>query len=222
MPGRAIPLVTGEFYHLYNRGSEKKEIFIQTRDFNRFLKTFYYYQFLSPKPKFSKFTKSNLFTFIPDPDKKLVDVICFCLMPNHFHFLVKQLKEGGISIFMSQLANSYTRYFNTKYNRIGPLVQGTFKAVHIETDEQLLHLSRYIHLNPIVSGLVNSIEDYPWSSYREFINGQTLLCMPQEVLAFFPASAKYEEFVKDQIDYGQSLELIKHHLIDMGEDQDLF
>lgn len=212
MPGRITPLISGEFYHLYNRGSEKKDIFQQLRDYKRFQQTFYYYQFLGPKPKFSNFTKSNLFK--PVFDEKLVEIICFCLMPNHFHFLIKQLKNNGISIFMSQLSNSYTKYFNTKYNRIGPLLQGAFKAVHIETDEQLVHVSRYIHLNPIVSGLIKSLDDYPWSSYLEYIKLNPFFCSPTEVLNFFSSKEKYKKFVEDQIDYGVKLELIKHHLID--------
>ena len=142
MPGRITPLVSGEYYHIYNRGSEKRDIYTQPRDYTRFQKTFYYYQFSDPKPKFSQFKKSNLFK--PLLNEKLVEIICYCLMPNHFHFLIKQLKEKGISIFLSQLSNSYTKYFNVKYGRIGPLLQGAFKAVRIETDEQFIHVSRYI------------------------------------------------------------------------------
>lgn len=214
MPGRSTPLVTGEFYHIYNRGSEKKNIFTQARDFKRFLKTFYYYQFVGPKPSFSKFAKSDLNSFRPDPTKKLVSILCYCLMSNHFHFLVKQLKENGISIFLSQISNSYTKFFNTKYTRIGALLQGTFKAVRIETDEQLVHVSRYIHLNPIVVGLVKNLKDYPWSSYREYINNSPSICSLEEVLSLFSSSEKYKEFVEAQIDYGTTLEILKHRVID--------
>src|SRR3990167_5879702 len=158
MPGRVTPLSTDEFYHIYNRGSEKRDVFTQQKDYKRFVKTFFYYQFLDPKPSFSKFSTSELNIHKPNLTNKLVEIICYCLMPNHFHFLIRQLKDNGISIFMSQLSNSYTKYFNTKYNRVGALFQGTFKAVLVESDEQLLHLSRYIHLNPIVSGLVKDLE----------------------------------------------------------------
>src|SRR3989344_3190174 len=172
MPGRITPLVNGQFYHIYNRGTEKRNIFTQSRDYARFQKSFYYYQFQGPKPSFSKFTKSDLDLFKPDPNRKIVEVICYCLMPNHFHFLIRQLKDGGIPIFISQLSNSYTKYFNTKYERVGALFQGAFKAVLIESDEQLVHLSRYIHLNPIVSNLAKDLNHYYWSSYLEYINGQ--------------------------------------------------
>lgn len=212
MPGRITPLVNGEFYHIYNRGSEKRCIYQQPRDYKRFQQTFYHYQFLGPKLKFSNFNKTNLFK--PILNEKYVEIICYCLMPNHFHFLIKQLKNNGISIFMSQLSNSYTKYFNTKYNRVGPLLQGAFKAVYIETDEQLIHVSRYIHLNPIVSGLIKSLDDYPWSSYLEHIKLNPFFCSPAEVLNLFPSKEMYKKFVEDQVDYGIKLELIKHHLID--------
>lgn len=217
MPGRTVPLVNGGFYHLYNRGTEKRDVFLQPRDYKRFRQTLYYYQFQGPKPKFSNFAKSNLTSFKPDPDKKLVDIICYTLMPNHFHFLVKQLQDNGISIFMSQLLNSYTKYFNTKYIRVGPLCQGAYKAVLVETDEQLLHLSRYIHLNPVVSKITNDLDDYYWSSYSEYINGQGNICAVDEILNFFPSNQKYQEFINDQINYSTSLEILKHKTIDINE-----
>lgn len=214
MPGRTTPLVIGQFYHIYNRGSEKRNIFTQPRDYSRFQKTFYYYHLLGPKPSFSKFTKSDLNLFKPDPNKRIVEIVCYCLMPNHFHFLVRQLKENGISTFMSQLSNSYTKYFNTKYTRVGALLQGSFKAVLVETDEQLVHLSRYIHLNPMVSGLVKNLYVYKWSSYLEYINGERIYCSPEEILNFYPSNNAYQEFIEAQIDYGTTLEILKHRVID--------
>lgn len=217
MPGRITPLVTGEYYHIFNRGNEKRLIFTRPGDYKRFLQTFYYYQFTGPKPSFSKFAKSDLNSFKPDPEKKLIDILCYCLMPNHFHFLVKQLKDNGISIFLSQISNSYTKYFNTKYTRVGALLQGVFKAVRIETDEQLVHTSRYIHLNPVVSGLVKLPEDYSWSSYYQYISGQPGTFAIKEILNFFTSPQKYQEFVEAQIDYGTTLEILKHRAIDIDE-----
>lgn len=134
-------------------------------------------------------------------------------MPNHFHLQVRQLKENGISIFMSQVLNSYTKYFNTKYERVGALFQGAFKSVLIETDEQLIHLSRYIHLNPVVSGISKNPEDYHWSSYHEYLE-EPVLCSPSEVLNFFQSKEKYKEFVQDQIEYGTILEILKHQTLE--------
>ncbi|MBI2593465.1 transposase [Candidatus Daviesbacteria bacterium] len=214
MPGRNVTFGNGEFYHVYNRGSDKRNIFIQPRDYKRFQQTFYYYQFLGPKLKFSNFAKSGLQSFKPAPDSELVEIICYCLMPNHFHFLVRQLKDSGISIFISQLSNSYTKYFNTKYKRVGALLQGSFKAVHVESDEQLIHLSRYIHLNPIVSGLSKSLSSYSWSSYPNYLNQTSVLCSPTPVLNLFSSTQKYKEFTEDQIDYGTTLEILKHQVIE--------
>lgn len=214
MPGRTTPLITDSYYHIFNRGNEKRNIFTQTRDYKRFLRTVYYYQFMGPKPSFSKFAKSDLNTFKPDPNKKLVEILCYCLMPNHFHFLIKQLKDNGIAIFLSQISNSYTKFFNTKYTRIGALLQGVFKAVSIETDEQLVHVSRYIHLNPIVTSLVKLLEDYEWSSYSEYTSNQKRYCDIEEILNLFPSPLKYKEFVEAQIDYGTTLEILKHRAID--------
>lgn len=214
MPGRNVIFANGEFYHLYNRGSEKRNIFIQPRDYKRFQQTFYYYQFLGPKPRFSNFTKSKLDSFKPLPGSELVEIICYCLMPNHFHFLIRQLKNDGISTFMSQLSNSYTKYFNTKYIRIGALLQGVFKAVYVESEEQLVHLSRYIHLNPIVSGLSKNLTGYAWSSYSTYLGSNALYCNPSSVLNLFPSTQKYKEFIEDQIDYGTTLEILKHQIIE--------
>ena len=138
-------------------------------------------------------------------------------MPNHFHLLLKQLKDNGISTFISQVCNSYTKYFNTKYSRAGALLQGVFKAELMESDEQLLHVSRYIHLKPVVSGLTKSLDSYSYSSYQEYIFQNQGFCNTTEILNFFPSPEKYQEFVEDQIDYGTTLELIKHKTIDVGE-----
>lgn len=214
MPGRITPLVIGEFYHIYNRGNNKNDIFIQSRDYSRFQKTFYYYQFQRPKPKFSDLTKSQLNNLNPLINERLVEIICYCLMPNHFHFLVKQLKENGIAKFLSLVSNSYTKYFNIKYNHTGALLQGVFKSVRIEKDEQLIHLSRYIHLNPVVSGLVKNPEDYHCSSYIEYISGNNFFSSPKIVLELFPNKEKYKEFAEDQINYGKTLEILKHQAIE--------
>ena len=134
-------------------------------------------------------------------------------MPNHFHFLVKQVLDRGISIFLSQLQNSYTKFFNTKYERFGPLFQGAFKAVRIESDEQLIHTSRYIHINPVVSGITDSLETYEYSSYFEYVN-KSIFCSTDEILSFFKNRKDYIKFLEDQIAYGKSLELIKHLMFD--------
>jgi putative transposase len=213
MPRRTSPLSCGEIYHVFNRGSEKRDIFLQPRDYERFKKTLYYYQFLGKKPKFSFFNKSQLDFSIPITDKRYVEIIGYCLMPNHFHLLLNQLEENGITKFMQQLCNSHAKYFNTKYNRVGPLWQNRFKVVRIENDEQLVHVSRYIHLNPIVSKISRSLNKYSWSSYHEFLISP-IICNPEIVLGLFKDRMDYEKFVVAQIDLAKELEILKHHQLD--------
>lgn len=214
MPFRTIPFVVGEFYHIYNRGLEKQSIFNNRRDYSRFIQTLFYYQIQNPKPKFSTYRQSKVFPV--DSSKKIVEIIAYCLMPNHFHLLVKQLKDGGITEFMRRFIHSYTKYRNIKYHRQGPIFQGVFKAVRVESDEQLLHLSRYIHLNPLVSLLVKDLKLYPWSSYNVYLDSKsTQSISKEEILNFFSSLKDYEKFVLDQADYGRTLEIIKHTAIDL-------
>lgn len=213
MPFRILPFVNDEIYHIYNRGSEKRIIYQDRRDYNRFLKSINYYQLEGPKPKFSHFSKKNIFK--PEKAGKIVKILAYCLMPNHFHLLIKQEKDNGITEMLTKLSLSYTKYFNTRHNRVGPLFQGEFKAVHIEDDEQLIHVSRYIHLNPIVSLLVKDLGKYEYSSYHEYAEGGLKgLCSTAEVLGFFRSTDEYLRFIADQTDYGQTLERIKHQLIE--------
>ncbi len=211
MPSRKVPFVNDEIYHIYNRGNEKRIIFDSSNYFKRFLKTLKYYQHEGPKPKLSRFFDSS---FKLDPTKKIVEIIGYCLMPNHFHLLIKQIKDGGITEFVSKLSNSYTKYYNTKNNRVGSLFQGEFKSVHIDNYEQLIHVHRYIHLNPVVSYLAKKPEDYEWSSYSEFSESKQDICLISEILALFASPEKYQEFVNDQIEYGQTLERLKHQLLE--------
>lgn len=213
MPYRTTPLVNGEVYHIFNRGVAKLPIFRDRRDYNRFLETLYYYQFQGPKPQFSQLERFKDLNF--EKNQKIVEIICYCLMPNHYHFMIKQLQDGGISEFINKLSNSYTKYFNARHERVGPLLQGQFKAVRVETEEQLIHLSRYIHLNPIVSFLVKDLKKYFYSSYLAFIDvHQDKMCTKELVLTLFKNSTFYEQFVLDQVDYGKTLEQIKHLSLD--------
>ena len=187
-------------------------IFLNSKDCQRFFKTMIYYQLEGPKPRFSLFTPT---TGILDPNKKIVEIICYCLMPNHFHLLLCQTRDEGITEFLSKLSNSYTKYFNIKNNRAGHLLQGEFKAVHIETNEQLIHLTRYVHLNPLVNFTTKDLNEYQWSSYPEYIDlTKSNVCYKTIILEQFGSLKEYQEFVLDQEDYGKKLEMIKHQLIE--------
>lgn len=216
MPYRLIPFINNGFYHLYNRGLQREPIFNNYRDYSFFLRSFFYYQVENPKPKFSLYRQSKVFPI--DPTKKMVEILAYCLMPNHFHLFVKQVRDNGISEFMRKFIHSYTKYRNVKYKRQGPVLNGVFKAVTIETDEQLVHVSRYIHLNPLVSRLVKDLRLYQWSSYPVYIGLQNNEQIAKDhVLNFFKNSQAYEKFVLDQAEYGTTLEQIKHLLIDVDE-----
>src|SRR3989344_7368319 len=155
MSDRRTPLVKGEYYHIFNRGVARQPTFLNRNDYKRALLTLSYYRFSSPPVRLSRFKEfsqeeRNRIALNMQKKKKFAEIISFVFMPNHFHLLLKQTVNNGISHFLSKFTNSYTKYFNTKYNRVGPVFQGVFKSVHIESDEQLMHLSRYIHLNPVV------------------------------------------------------------------------
>lgn len=213
MPYRIIPFVNEQIYHIFNRGVEKRPTFQKSRDYQRYLKSLQYYQLQGPKPSFSKFFQPSIHKI--DFSKKIVEILAYCLMPNHFHLLIKQKSDKAITEFVSKLINSYTKYFNTKYDRVGPLFQGQFKAVLIEREEQLIHVSRYIHLNPITSFLVKDLADYKWSSYHEYVDiNHNGICIKEEILRFFKSPKEYRQFVLDQIDYGQTLEIIKHKTLE--------
>lgn len=213
MPYRLTPLVNNSYYHIFNRGVEKRIIFSNERDHQRFLETLYYYQFSGPKPQFSTRNRFKNNNFKNNP--KIIEIICYCLMPNHFHLLIKQLKNKGIQEFMQKVINSYTKYYNTKHRRVGHLFQGAFKAVAVEKEEQLLHVSRYIHLNPHAAGITNTLENYPYSSYPHYIGlSYDKLCESNIVLDLFKNSSEYKEFVIVRGDYARELEQIKQCLLD--------
>jgi len=134
-------------------------------------------------------------------------------MPNHVHFLMKELEKNGISRFMSNFQNSYAKYLNLKTNRTGSLFQSMFKAVRIESDEQLIHVCRYIHLNPLTSYVirdVDGLERYPWSSYPEYFKGISDLIDTNLISDFFPSKKEFRKFTLDQVDYQRQLDKIKH------------
>jgi len=219
MPLRKVPFINGEYYHVYNRGVNRRKIFLKDRDYIRFLQCFEYYSFIKHRLRFSDYL--SLSPQIKDEyasnlTEKSIEIIGFALMPNHFHFLLKQTDEKGIMNFLRLFENSYTRYFNLKHGRIGHLFQGQFKSVHIETTEQLLHVSRYIHLNPLTSGVVTTLselEKYPWTSYPTYLNeikSITELITTTPIFDEFQTIEKYRTFVSDQSEYQQELDLIKH------------
>lgn len=222
MPGRLLPLVEGQIYHVFNRGIDHRLTFSDKLELKRAMAVIDYYQFANPPLKFSQFIKlpveeRSKFQIKIRTGPKLVDILSFCLMPNHFHFLLKQAYNKGISKFLSNFQNSYTRYFNTKNERDGPLFLDQFKAVLVETDEQLMHVSRYIHLNPLTAYVVkdfDSLFNYIWSSLPEYAEGKESICETSTILGFFRGTGAYIDFLKDQVEYQRELHKIKHLILE--------
>lgn len=224
MPGRKIPLVAGEIYHVLNRGVASQPTFRSAKDHQRAMDLIPYYRNAFPPLRFSKFMylpvkrRTEILQELTAQRQFLVEIVAYCLMPNHFHFLLRQTTDDGISKFASQFTNSYTRYFNTKYKRIGPVFQGKFKAIRVETEEQLLHLSRYIHLNPATSYVVKTtadLEEYLYSSLPEYLQKtDTGFCQKKLVLNHFKTPATYKNFVFDQVDYQRRLQEIEHLILE--------
>lgn len=215
---RKTILSTGEIYHTYNRGVEKRPIFLIKRDYLRLIESVNYYRFTNCPVKFSYFIKlsteerAKVLKRLESTSERIVDILAFCFMPNHIHFLLKQLIDNGVSKFMAKITNGFSHYFNTRHDRTGHLFQGNFGAVRIETDEQLMHVSRYIHLNPVSSYLIEikDLESYEYSSYPEYLNLKSGFSNTRGVLSFFKNEQEYKKFVEDQADYARQLENIKH------------
>mgnify|MGYP000341892490 CR=1 FL=1 len=208
---RKTLLVTGEVYHILNHSVQGMPIFKGKREANLFLEAIKFYLQENPPTKFSLY-RTNKDRFPLNLEEKLVTIINFCLMPNHFHFTLRQEKEDGIRRFIQKLSNSFAHYFNMKYKNRGPVFEGNFKAVHIETDEQLLHLSRYIHLNPVTAYLVEKPEDYPYSSYRVYIGKEKSEIVDPSLILKQISPKEYQNFVMARKDYQRSLERIKNLL----------
>ncbi len=183
-------------YHIYNRGNRKGDIFLNPKDYQRFMKRLKEYK--------------QLFN---------IELLCYCLMPNHFHMLLLQHEEEEITKLMLRLCTSYSKYFNIKHELVGRLFQARFRAKIVETDEYLLHLSRYIHLNPLSADLEDldllgstpgvergdvhgRIVHYPWSSYPEYFTDRDQLCNTKPILDYFSKThpqLSYQSFVEDGI-----------------------
>jgi len=208
--------INQSIYHLYNRGVAKQPIFADERDYQRLLTTFSFYLEGQPPSKLSTVVLQDLKKILGSAaSHPIIEILGYCLMPNHFHLLVRQVEEGGISTFMRRALDSYTRYYNTRHNRVGSIFQGKFKAVLVENDEQLIHLSRYIHLNPFVENLIDAPESYRWSSYQCYLSGRSSrICSPDFIVELVGSAAEYREFVTDYAGYAQSIARIKKALID--------
>lgn len=218
---RMLVFANDQVYHLFNRGVERRSVFTNKREYQRMLDALWFYRYKEPGMRLSKYyalSEEDKETFRASLEKKgtVVSILAYCLMPNHFHLVVKQREEGGISRFVANASDSYAKYFNTKRKRVGPLFQGVFKAVHVETDDQLLHLTRYVHLNPVSSFLIEleAIETYPWSSLFEYLLSKRETLCDMELVKSLIQLSGYKKFVYDQVSYAQELEKVKHLVLE--------
>jgi putative transposase len=207
---RKINLINGEYYHIYNRGVEKRNIFLDEADYFRLVLGMREFNDINPPCKLCRVQEKRGIKSEQDREP-IVKFICYSLMPNHYHFLVQQVEDGGISKFMQKLGTGYTMYFNKRYKRNGVLFQGTFKIKHVPDDEYLLHLSRYIHLNALSvkgsswmsdgvdnkSEARNFLEEYKWHSLPFWIYNKPNLVnlYPRIVLDQFSSKESYADFL---------------------------
>jgi len=185
MPQRRTILTSEQYYHIYNRGHNKQQIFLQLHDYNRYVERMQEYL-----------------------EKHAVTILAYCLMPNHIHFLIRQDGDEAIQQFIHRLHTAYTMFFNKKYERVGSVFQGRFKARMIDSEGYLLHVSRYIHQNPLdifsFRGPASSLKDYLWSSYRYYVKPSlpSPICDTSILLNYFSKIHKnlsYMYFVEKEI-----------------------
>ena len=196
-------------YHVTNKSIADFVTFNNEEEFMRMIIAIRYYRSKKPIMSLSQFLKLAQPNF-KENDPHSVNILAYCLMPTHIHLLLKEIEENGISKFINNTFNSYARYFNLKHKRKGPLWEGKSKKIKINSDEQLLHTTRYIHLNPVTAYLVNKPEDWPYSSYHEYMNdidAEDRICKYSNEIDM--GREQYMKFAEDQIPYQRELAKIK-------------
>lgn len=226
MSSRRPQFTNGEIYHIFNRGVEKRNIFQQTSDYFRFISCLYELndkKLVRMRTRIKERKEGKIRGATPASRECLVEILIFCLMPNHYHLMVCQLVEGGLSLFMKKLADSYVGYFNVRYERkgMGSLFQGRFKAVHVKNDRQLMALACYIFTNPLElieknwketgvknhSKAIKFLESYRWSSYLDYIGISNFPSVSKRdfIIEFFGSPDKVKKAVEDCILYKTEL-----------------
>ncbi len=222
---RKFSFEQGKIYHVFNRGVEKRDVFLSEGDRWRFLQGMYLFNDESASTNLlyrleqekGKMHFGILRTYIAQGKiqrKPLTRIVADCLKPNHFHFLLEEIQENGISRFMQKLGTGYVGYFNRKYERVGPLFQGKFKAVEVKNDEQLAYLLVYVNainpgqeIEPALKAeaqnpeeILEFIKHYPWSTHLEYLNKRDSVVAEKGVAGtLFSSPKKYEQFVADVI-----------------------
>lgn len=205
-------------FHVFNKSIANFGIFKSPNNAQRFIELLDYYNTTEVKNRFSKIKKKNLYHYknllIPHQNQQ-VKFIGFNIMPDHYHLLIKILINNAFSKYINDVENSFTRFFNIKHRRKGPLWQSSFKAVRIRTNEQLLHVSRYINLNATTAGLVAKPEDWLFSSYKDLIfDNRFLGNFIKEISITDPKI--YRRFVENNQEYQKKLKQIKRLILEQS------
>lgn len=215
---RKVSFVSGEYYHLYNRGNSKQKIFHDVEDYRRFVTLLYTCNSENNFKMFLVEESSNRDPYLWERGEIIVSIGAYCLMPNHFHLLITEKKEGGISKFMQKLSTAYVMYYNNKYARTGSLFEGKFKSEHLSIDRYLKYIFSYIHLNPVKLlqknwkevGIKNKMEvvryldHYEYSSYFEYIGverKQNSILNKKAYPNYFPSVKNFKREILEWINY---------------------
>ena len=197
-------------YHIYNKRDKDKNLFLDEEDY----KIFYYYLYIYAAP-IDLITKT--YPHVPKRfyAKNLsseVEILSYCLMPDHFHLFIKQNTADGITKLIRQLMNAYTAYFNTKHNNHGSLTRGRFRSIMLISEDDVLEISRYIHLNPRISGLTSNILNDKWSSISDYVNNKKpkKLVKTQYIVSRFKDGKEYIKFLEDYEGFAREINKIKH------------
>lgn len=196
---RKVNFAIGEHYHVFNRGVDKRDVFSNQSDLNRFFQSMQEFNSIEPIGSIYENSFNKEKPQLGSSTSKLVNFIAYCLNPNHFHFILEQVSEKGIEKFMQRLGTGYSKYFNNKYKRSGSLFQGRFKSVHIDSNEYLLHLSAYVNLNDRQLG--SSTSKLSMSSWKEYIGeNKDTFCEKDIILGQFESKEEYEKFALSSLE----------------------
>jgi putative transposase len=202
---RKTEFANGEYYHIYNRGVDKRDVFKSCKDYERFLLAMNLLNderdglMLEWRDILRVNPRAKLFDFqeLSSRRKPWIEINVYCLNPNHYHFILKQLRKNGVRNYMHKLSTSYTNYFNVKNKRSGSLFQGPFKSAHIDSDEYLLYLSAYVNKNNFIHGY-NKNNNWPYSSLREYLGMENNSLVKKDVvMGQFKNVREYEDFLEN-------------------------
>lgn len=213
---KKVEFTEDSYYHVYNRGVDKRLIFMDNHDRMRFQRALYFFNDLRPVDMrlITKDAPLVIEGASFDQRKQLIDIGAYCLMPNHFHVLVKTRSQDGLSRFMKKLGTGYAMYFNKKHRRTGILFEGTFKAKLIENNEYLRHMSVYIHTNALelkdpewkergvadIASAHDFLQQYKWSSYQHYLGEKNDAILNLNAFPkYFEDNGAHQSFLQDWI-----------------------